>query len=52
MMNGYLYCSSGGATKVTEYKPGIYFTTDGEALLKNGHGIILCNRAYTRWRGL
>jgi CubicO group peptidase (beta-lactamase class C family) len=46
MKNGYLYCSAGGPTKVTEYRPGIYFTTDGESLIKKGKVLYLGNKAY------
>jgi hypothetical protein len=46
--NGYLYSSLGGATKMTEFKPGIFFTSDGESVIKKNNTLYLGNRAYTQ----
>ncbi|QMW02497.1 serine hydrolase [Spirosoma foliorum] len=46
--NGYLYCSSGGDTKVNEYQSGIFFTTDGESIIKKGNIIYWGNRAFRK----
>jgi len=46
MKNGYLYCSAGGPTKVSEYMPGILFTADGESIFKRNSILYLGNRAY------
>ena len=48
MKNGYLYCSAGGATKVTEYIPGVFFTTDGESVIEKGNMLYLGNKTYTK----
>jgi CubicO group peptidase (beta-lactamase class C family) len=48
MKNGYLYCSAGGATKVTEYIPGIFFTADGESIIKKGNVLYLGNKTYNK----
>jgi len=48
MKNGYLYCSAGGETKVSEYKPGLFFTADGESLFIKNETLYLGNRAYSR----
>ncbi|WP_183572405.1 serine hydrolase domain-containing protein [Mucilaginibacter sp. X5P1] len=48
MKNGYLYCSAGGSTKVSEYMPGILFTADGESIFKRNGILYLGNRAYYR----
>jgi hypothetical protein len=46
--NGYLYSSAGGETKVSEYKPGLFFTSDGESLFIKDGMLYLGNRAYSR----
>jgi len=46
--NGYLYSSAGGATRVSEYLHGIYFTADGESLFKRNGILYLGNRAYQK----
>jgi hypothetical protein len=46
MKNGYLYCSAGGPTRVSEYKPGLLFTTDGESIFKRNGILYLGNRTY------
>ena len=48
MKNGYLYSSAGGATRVSEYLPSIYFTADGESLFKRNGLLYLGNRAYQK----
>jgi CubicO group peptidase (beta-lactamase class C family) len=44
--NGYLYCSDGGPTKITEYKPGIFFTADGELIIKKGNVLYFGNKVF------
>jgi len=39
--NGYLYLNWGGDLKLTEYKPGLFFTADGEAVIIQGDRISL-----------
>ncbi|WP_428327700.1 serine hydrolase domain-containing protein [Mucilaginibacter sp.] len=46
MKNGYLYCSAGGPTRVSEYKPGLLFTADGESIFKRNSILYLGNRSY------
>ena len=46
--NGYLYLDRSGGLKLTEYKPGIFFTPDGEALIFQGARMSLYNYGYTK----
>ncbi|WP_158547850.1 serine hydrolase domain-containing protein [Dyadobacter luteus] len=48
LKNGYLYCSRGGETKLTEFKPGVFFTSDGDPLIQKGNRIYLGNRIFTK----
>lgn len=44
LKNGYLYSSRGGGTKLTEYKPDLFFTADGEAVIFQNGRMSLGNR--------
>jgi CubicO group peptidase (beta-lactamase class C family) len=49
--NGYLYYLSledGGGMKLNEYKPGIFFTGEGEAVIFQGDRMSLFNYGYTK----
>lgn len=44
LKNGYLYSSRGEGTKLLEYKPGLFFTTEGEAVIFQNNRMSLGNR--------
>jgi CubicO group peptidase (beta-lactamase class C family) len=44
LKNGYLYSSRGDGTKLLEYKPGLFFTTDGEAVIFQNNRMSLGSR--------
>jgi CubicO group peptidase (beta-lactamase class C family) len=46
--NGYLYLNRLGGLKLNEYKPGIFFTADGEAVIFRGDRMSLFNYGYTK----
>ena len=46
--NGYLYTSWGGVLKLIEYRPGIFFNADGEALIFQGQRMSLGNRPFVK----
>ncbi|PWS26116.1 hypothetical protein DHW03_15065 [Pedobacter yonginense] len=46
--NGFLYTDFGGMTKVTEYQPGIFFTTDGESLIIKDDELYIGNRRFLK----
>jgi CubicO group peptidase (beta-lactamase class C family) len=46
--NGYLYLRDGGGLKLFEYKPGIFFTADGEAVIFHGDRMLLSNTPYLK----
>jgi CubicO group peptidase (beta-lactamase class C family) len=46
--NGYLYLDRLGGLKLDEFKPGIFFTADGEAVIFQGDRMSLYNYGYTK----
>jgi hypothetical protein len=46
--NGHLYISWQGDLRLTEYKPGLFFTADGEAVNFQGDLMLLGNRRFLR----
>jgi hypothetical protein len=46
--NGYLYLRDGGGLKLFEYKPGIFFTADGEAVIFQGDRMLLSNTPFLK----
>jgi len=46
--NGYLYLDRLGGLKLFEYKPGLFFTPDGEAVIFPGDRMSLFNYGYTK----
>jgi CubicO group peptidase (beta-lactamase class C family) len=46
--NGYLYLRDGGGLKLFEYKPGFFFTADGEAVIFQGDRMLLSNTPYLK----
>jgi CubicO group peptidase (beta-lactamase class C family) len=48
LKNGYLYVSRGGGLRLQEYKPDLFFTTEGEAVLFRAEAMLLGNRPYRR----
>src|SRR5262245_46230601 len=49
--NGYLYLEGWGGLKLTEYKPGLFFTADGEAVIFQNDRMFLGNRPYLKESG-
>jgi CubicO group peptidase (beta-lactamase class C family) len=50
LKNGYLYSSRGEGTKLLEYSPNLFFTTDGEAVIFQTNRMSLGNRPVTKVR--
>ena len=48
--NGYLYISWQGGLKLIEYKPGLFFTADGEAVSFQGDRMMPGNRPFSKER--
>jgi hypothetical protein len=46
--NGYLYFKDQGGLKLNEYKPGIFFTPDGEAVIFQSDRMLLGNVPYLK----
>jgi CubicO group peptidase (beta-lactamase class C family) len=46
--NGYLYLDRWGGLKLNEYKPGLFFTPDGEAVIFQGDRMLLDNMHYRK----
>jgi CubicO group peptidase (beta-lactamase class C family) len=46
--NGYLYTSWQGGLKLTEYKPGLFFTADGESVMFQGDRMLFGNRPFLK----
>src|SRR5262249_13195334 len=46
--NGYLYLDRWGGLKLTEYKPGIFFTPDGEPVIFQSDRMLLDNMHYRK----
>jgi CubicO group peptidase (beta-lactamase class C family) len=46
--NGYLYLEGWGGLKLTEYKPGLFFTADGEAVIFQNDRMSLANWRYLK----
>jgi len=49
LRNGYLYVSAfGGDLKLTPYRPGLFFTADGESVVFDAIRMVLGNRPFVR----
>ena len=48
LKNDYLYVSWGGGLKLTEYRPGLFFTAEGESVSFQGNRLWLGNRPLVR----
>ena len=46
--NGYLYSSRAGGTKLSEYKPGVFFLCDGESLIIKKDSMFLGSRPFVK----
>jgi CubicO group peptidase (beta-lactamase class C family) len=46
--NGYLYVKRDGWLKLTEYEPGLFFSSDGESVLFQGDRMLIANRPYVK----
>jgi Beta-lactamase len=46
--NGYLYLDRLGGLKLSEYKPGVFFTADGEAVIFQGARMSMFNYGYAK----
>jgi len=46
--NGYLYLDRSGGLKLFEYKPGFFFTADGEAVIFQGDRMSHANQPYKK----
>jgi hypothetical protein len=46
--NGYLYLERSGGLKLIEYKPGVFFTADGEAVIFQGVRMSLFNTPFQK----
>jgi CubicO group peptidase (beta-lactamase class C family) len=46
--NGYLYLSWNGGLKLGEYKPGLFFTAEGEAVIFQQNKMLLGNRPFLK----
>jgi hypothetical protein len=46
--NGYLYLDRLGGLKLNEYKPGVFFTADGEAVIFQGARMSMFNYGYAK----
>jgi CubicO group peptidase (beta-lactamase class C family) len=46
--NGYLYFNDQGGLKLNEYKPGLFFTPDGEAVIFQGDRMLVDNMHYRK----
>jgi hypothetical protein len=46
--NGYLYLNDQGGLKLNEYKPGLFFTPDGEAVIFQGDRMLFGNVPYLK----
>ncbi len=49
--NGYLYLKGRGGLKLTEYKPGLFFTADGEAVIFQNGVMVLGHNHYLKESG-
>ena len=49
--NGYLYLEGWGGLKLTEYKPGLFFTADGEAVIFQNGSMVLGHNPYLKESG-
>ena len=48
LKNGYLYSTRAGGTRLVEYAPGLFFTTEGEAVIFEGARMSLGNRPFVK----
>jgi CubicO group peptidase (beta-lactamase class C family) len=46
--NGYLYLEDRGGLKLNEYKPGLFFTPEGKAIILQRNGMFWDNRLYRK----
>jgi CubicO group peptidase (beta-lactamase class C family) len=46
--NGYLYVNRNGWLKLTEYKPGLFFSTNGESVLFQGDRMLVANQPFVK----
>jgi CubicO group peptidase (beta-lactamase class C family) len=46
--NGYLYVNRNGWLKLTEYEPGLFFSTNGESVLFQGDRMLVANQPFVK----